>query len=167
MLAISGLSYAYPGAPQAALTEVSLEFMRGEVFGLLGPNGAGKTTLISHLAGLARIQQGSIELDGESLAALRRRDPTRIAIAPQEYAFYPMLSVLENLRCFAGACSAGNPSGRPTGIPSGHKKNEATPLSAIERCLNFAQLDAYRNVRAERLSGDRRASCRERVCQYV
>ena len=140
MLAIDGLSYRYPGTDKAALTEVSLTVNRGEVFGLLGPNGAGKTTLISHLAGLAKIQAGSIKIDGEPLAEARRRDPTRIAIAPQEYAFYPMLTVFENLRCFAGVSSTCNIS-------------SITPLSAIDRCINFAQLDAYRKVRAERLSG--------------
>jgi ABC-2 type transport system ATP-binding protein len=157
MLAIEQLSFRYREAEQAALCEVSLQVNRGEVFGLLGPNGAGKTTLISHLAGLARIQQGSITVDGETLAAVRRRDPTRIAIAPQEYAFYPMLTVLENLRCFAGACSAGISAAGAAAGDSACKKTGPTPLAgpsaAIERCLAFAQLDAWRNVRAERLSG--------------
>ena len=137
MLAIDRLSFRYAGAERPALSEVSLQVARGEVFGLLGPNGAGKTTLISHLAGLARLQQGAITVDGADLATVRRRDPTRIAIAPQEYAFYPMLTVLENLRCFAGAA----------------RLSGAEAAAAIERCLAFAQLDAYRKVRAERLSG--------------
>ena len=153
MLVIDGLSFRYAEADQSALAEVSLTVERGQVFGLLGPNGAGKTTLISHLAGLAAIQQGHITVDGEPLATMRRRDPTRIAIAPQEYAFYPMLTVVENLRCFAGACRVGDTRSAAADIPSLCKKNATTPLSAIERCLAFAQLDAWRNVRAERLSG--------------
>jgi len=137
MLAIGQLSYRYAGAASRALSEVSLQVGRGEVFGLLGPNGAGKTTLLAHLAGLATIQQGSITLDGESLTELRRREPTRTTLAPQEYAFYPMLSVRENLDCFAGAC----------------RLSAAAARVAIERALAVAQLDAFLDVRAEHLSG--------------
>jgi len=37
--------------PKAALNEVSLEVMNGDLFGLFGPNGAGKTTLLKILTG--------------------------------------------------------------------------------------------------------------------
>ncbi|GAB2885335.1 linearmycin resistance ATP-binding protein LnrL [Uliginosibacterium flavum] len=137
MLTISALSFQYPGAPQAALSGVSLQVQRGRVLGLLGPNGAGKTTLISHLAGLLAVQQGSILLDGQPLAQARAERPTRITLAPQEYAFYPMLTVAENLACFAAA-------GRLTG----DKKRER-----IAACLSFAQLERFAKTRAEQLSG--------------
>lgn len=137
MLAIRKLSYRYPTANVAALTDVTFDVHRGEVLGLLGPNGAGKTTLIAHIAGLLPIQHGCIDLDQKPLAAQRASKPTRIAVAPQEYAFYPSLSVTENLACFAGV---GNLSGR-------EKK------SRISECLAFAQLERFSAVRADRLSG--------------
>ena len=137
MLAIRKLSFRYPTASMAALDDVSFEARRGEVLGLLGPNGAGKTTLIAHLTGLLPIQQGDITLDQQPLDAERARQPTRIAVAPQEYAFYPSLSVTENLACFAGA-----------GSLSGRAKK-----SRIAECLAFAQLERYATVRADRLSG--------------
>ena len=77
MLAIRNLSFRYPTASVAALTEVSFEAQRGEVLGLLGPNGAGKTTLIAHLSGLLPLQSGDITLDERALAAVRARQPTR------------------------------------------------------------------------------------------
>lgn len=137
MLAIDGLGFRYPGAAQAALDGVSLQARRGSVLGLLGPNGAGKTTLISHLAGLLPVQRGSVTVDGVPLADLRRTNPTRIAVAPQEYAFYPMLTVAENLACFAAA-------GRLTGA---HRRDR------IAACTAFAQLERFSGVRAENLSG--------------
>ncbi|MFP3740106.1 ATP-binding cassette domain-containing protein, partial [Burkholderia sp. SIMBA_019] len=50
-----------------ALKGVSFTVEEGEFFGLLGPNGAGKTTLISALAGLARADEGTIEVRGHDV----------------------------------------------------------------------------------------------------
>ena len=137
MLSIRELGFRYPTANTAALDNVSFDAARGEILGLLGPNGAGKTTLIAHLAGLLPIQRGEISLNGQPLLAQRAKNPTRIAVAPQEYAFYPSLSVAENLACFAGV----------GGLSGSEKK------SRIADCLAFAQLERFASVRAERLSG--------------
>jgi len=137
MLSIHDLAFHYPQGEAPALAGVSFEIQRGEVLGLLGPNGAGKTTLIAHLSGALPVQQGAITLDGQPLARVRRDHPTRIAIAPQEYAFYPMLSVRENLDCFAAAA----------GLKGEHKQQR------VAACLAFAQLERYTATRAERLSG--------------
>ena len=102
MLDIVGLSHAYRDAPGPALRDVSLRIPDGGVYGLLGPNGAGKTTLLSLLAGLFKVQSGEIKLDGRTLAEQRAADPAAVALVPQDYAFYPMLSVRENLRFIAG-----------------------------------------------------------------
>ena len=101
-LTIKEVSHTYHGAREAALNSVSLTIPAGGVFGLLGPNGAGKTTLISLICGLIETDQGHITLDDEPLALVRTGDPARIALVPQDYAFYPMLSVVENLRFFGG-----------------------------------------------------------------
>ena len=137
MLEIKNLSFRYSGADKPALGGVSINAAQGQILGLLGPNGAGKTTLISHLSGLLPIQQGAISIDGQSLADIRRATPTRIAVAPQEFAFYPMLTVSENLDCFASAGGLG-----------GTRKQQR-----IVACLAFAQLERYAKARAERLSG--------------
>ena len=137
MLEIRDLSYCYPHAEKPSLTGVSLDAERGKILGLLGPNGAGKTTLISHLSGILQVQHGAISVDGLPLALVRRNSPTRIAVAPQEYAFYPMLTVNENLECFAAA----------GGLGSKRKRQR------IAECLAFSQLDRFVKIRAERLSG--------------
>lgn len=137
MLAIRNLGFRYPTAPAAALRGVSFAAQRGQVLGLLGPNGAGKTTLIAHLSGLLPLQSGSITWDERPLSEIHARQPTRIAVAPQEYAFYPSLSVAENLDCFAGI----GPLAR------------AEKKTRLAECLAFAQLQRYAKVRAEHLSG--------------
>jgi len=137
MLSISDLTFRYPATDKFALEGVSFDAVCGEVLGLLGPNGAGKTTIISHLSGMLPVQQGTISVDGQTLATVRRNTPTRIAVAPQEYAFYPMLTVRENLDCFAAA----------GGLGGDHKRQR------IEKCIAFAQLERFSKIRAERLSG--------------
>ncbi|MDQ0590395.1 ABC transporter ATP-binding protein [Variovorax paradoxus] len=137
MLELKNLGYRYPHADAAALADVSLAVPRGCVMGLLGPNGAGKTTLISHLSGALAVQSGEIRIDGQPLQQVRAKAPTRIAVAPQDQAFYPMLTVAENLACFAAA-----------GGLAGARKKER-----IEACTRFSQLEQFAGVRAERLSG--------------
>lgn len=85
-----------------ALDHIDLSVGKGVIFGLLGPNGAGKTTLVSILNGLTGFQEGEIEIFGLPLeqepAAIRKR----CAFIPQALALYENLSVIENLRFFAG-----------------------------------------------------------------
>ena len=140
MLAIQHLGFVYSGAPATsapALDDVSLQAHRGSVLGLLGPNGAGKTTLISHLSGLLPLQRGEILIDGEPLAQVRARTPTRIAVAPQEFAFYPMLTVAQNLACFASAARIAKPQRR----------------QRMQACIATAQLERFAATRANQLSG--------------
>lgn len=137
MLSIRDLYFRYAGAAAPALQQVTFSVERGQVLGLLGPNGAGKTTLIGQLAGMLTLQRGQIEIDGQPLTQLRQIRPTAIAIAPQEYAFYPSLSVRENLDCFAGV---------------GGLRGTAKALR-IDECIALAQLQNYRKVQAQRLSG--------------
>src|SRR5215210_1117950 len=47
-----------------ALKGVSFEVGRGEFFGIVGRNGSGKSTLLKCLAGIYRIDQGEIYVDG-------------------------------------------------------------------------------------------------------
>lgn len=61
-LSARGLSKRYQGT--LALSDVSLDLRKGEIFGLMGPNGAGKTTLLRILSTLTRPDSGEFHLDG-------------------------------------------------------------------------------------------------------
>ncbi len=137
MLHIEGISYRYRDANQSALNDVSLQIPAGGVYGLLGPNGAGKTTLISLLAGLLETAVGRITFSGESLAAARQANPRAIALVPQDYAFYPMLTVAENLSFFGGILELGG----------------AELSRQIDAAIAFAQLERIVAKRAGQLSG--------------
>ena len=74
----------------------------GEVVALLGPNGAGKSTAFRCLAGLLPLDDGSIELDGQTLddpaedvfVSAERRP---VAVVFQDYLLFPNLTALENV----------------------------------------------------------------------
>ncbi len=137
MLKVDGVSYRYRDAAAPALQDVSLNIPAGSVYGLLGPNGAGKTTLISLLAGLLTAADGKISLNGQPLAEARAANPRAIALVPQDYAFYPMLTVAENLRFFAGVLSLNGPEIK----------------TQIDAAIAFARLEQVTGKRAEQLSG--------------
>ena len=101
MIQIQSLSHQYPRAAAPALDNVSFEIATGECLGLLGHNGAGKTTLMSLLAGLQEVQHGKVLFDGKPLRRLSRTERQKIGLVPQDFAFYPQLSVWDNLLFFA------------------------------------------------------------------
>ncbi|CAG9215276.1 putative ABC transporter ATP-binding protein YadG [Paraburkholderia tropica] len=85
-----------------ALKGVSFTVEEGEFFGLLGPNGAGKTTLISALAGLARADEGTIEVRGHDVVTDYRNARRNLGVVPQELVFDPFFTVRETLRIQSG-----------------------------------------------------------------
>jgi ABC-2 type transport system ATP-binding protein len=88
VLTIKDLSYSY--GKREVLRQVSLEVPRGFCSMLLGPNGAGKTTLFSLVTGLLAATSGEIVALGSP------------GIVFQQTALDADLSVLQNLRYFAG-----------------------------------------------------------------
>lgn len=131
LLECVALSKTYRGSTTPALDALSLSIPRGSFFGLLGPNGAGKTTLISILCGLIAPDAGSITCAKDS------KPRAGIGLVPQELAFYPTLSVAQNLDYFAAL----------------HGLQGDIKASRIELAIAIGQLSAVRSQRAETLSG--------------
>ena len=85
-----------------AVKGVSFTVAPGQTVGLLGGNGAGKTTIISMLLGVLTPTAGSIELLGLSLPKSRYEILPRINFTSPYVDLPKRLSVVENLRVFAG-----------------------------------------------------------------
>lgn len=85
-----------------ALSDVSFDIRQGEFFGLLGPNGAGKSTLISALAGLIRVNSGSISVLGADVEKDYRRARMNLGVVPQEIVMDPFFTVYETLEFQSG-----------------------------------------------------------------
>jgi ABC-type multidrug transport system fused ATPase/permease subunit len=67
-IVLDGVSYTYPGAPQAALARTSLHLPAGSVIALVGEYGSGKTTLVKLLCKFYQPTTGRILVDGVDLA---------------------------------------------------------------------------------------------------
>jgi ABC-2 type transport system ATP-binding protein len=82
-----------------AVSQLSFEVGRGQVFGLLGPNGSGKTTTINMISGLIPPTSGTVSILGMKVDARRTRRSVRnvMGTVPQETALYNELSAWANM----------------------------------------------------------------------
>lgn len=79
-----------------AVDQVSLDIKEDEFIVLVGPSGCGKTTLLRMIAGLEKISEGQVWIDG---TCVNEDDPKdrNIAMVFQSYALYPHMSVRDNI----------------------------------------------------------------------
>lgn len=96
MVRIEHLSKTFGRRP--AVSDLSLEIRRGEIFGLLGHNGAGKSTTFGMMLGHVRPDAGNIAINGCD-AQRQRADALRhVGAIFETPAFYDYMTGAENLR---------------------------------------------------------------------
>jgi len=92
------------------LDDVSLTVEPGEVLCLLGPSGSGKTTLLRIAAGIEIQTSGRLLLNEREIAGPNITLPPEkrsIGLVFQDFALFPHLTILENIRFGLTALSAG------------------------------------------------------------
>lgn len=127
VLALSGVTYRYPGAARDSVVDVSLDVRRGELVGIVGPNGSGKTTLLRLLLGTLRPTAGTVLVAGRPVGEWKRRELARVVgvVAQREEPAFPITAEQAVLLGRYPHMSA-------LGAPSRHDREIVT--SVMERC---------------------------------
>jgi len=79
-----------------AVSGLDLEVRDGEFLILVGPSGCGKSTVLRMIAGLERISDGELRIDGDVVNDRAPKD-RNIAMVFQNYALYPHMTVRQNM----------------------------------------------------------------------
>ncbi|MBU2871606.1 ABC transporter ATP-binding protein [Colwellia sp. E2M01] len=136
---IKQLSFKYPQNNYYSLSDVTLNIKAQRCTGIIGPNGAGKSTFISALCGLIPNFEGSIKYPSKlnEHTSLIDSVKSKVSLVPQEYAFYPQLTVIQNLHYFLSLCLIA--------------KNEWKVL--LDDILSQCELSDVQHKKAKNLSG--------------
>ena len=137
-LKVTNLSVFYKR--KKILNDINLLLKEGEVIGLLGPNGAGKTTFFQSIAGLHKVEHGSINLNSLNITNLPifKRAKLGLNYLPQETSIFRGLSVEQNISSI---------------IQINTKSNERIDYDFLNELLNEFSLDHVRNASVLTLSG--------------
>jgi iron(III) transport system ATP-binding protein len=99
-LAFENISHSF-GPDAETLNDVTLTAEPGEVLCLLGPSGSGKTTLLRIAAGIEIQSAGRVLLNDREIAGPLMFVPPEqrsIGLVFQDFALFPHLSILDNVR---------------------------------------------------------------------
>lgn len=117
--------------------DVNIQIEEGELITLYGPSGAGKTSILRMIAGLLQPEKGRITVDGNTWFDSQKKislSPQRrsTGIVFQDYALFPNMSVIENIRY---------------GLADDQSPRFADDL------MGLMELEAFRNMKPHLLSG--------------
>jgi sn-glycerol 3-phosphate transport system ATP-binding protein len=137
-VSLSNIRKVYPNGTEA-LTPSSFDIAQGEFVVLVGPSGCGKSTLLRMIAGLEEITEGDLHIGERQVNDVDPADRD-IAMASQNYALYPHMTVRKNIAY---------------GL-----KNRKTPKDVIEQkvaeAANMLNLKEYLDRKPSQLSGGQR-----------
>ena len=100
IIEISNLTKQFNKAERLSLDGINLTIQKGEKFGFFGPNGAGKTTLISILCAILKPTTGSVSYTINNKQQPIQQMLSSVGFVPQDFAFYPELTPIQNLEYF-------------------------------------------------------------------
>ena len=78
------------------LEKINLDVEEGEFYVLVGPSGCGKSTLLRVIAGLEKITDGTLKIDGKIANHMLPKD-RNLSMVFQNYALYPHMTVKDNI----------------------------------------------------------------------
>ncbi len=95
---LENVSFRYPSADRAALSDVDLDIQAGTTLALVGETGSGKTTIASLIARLYDATEGTVRIDGIDIRDLRLADLATVVGVVSQETYLLHTTVRENLR---------------------------------------------------------------------
>jgi ABC-2 type transport system ATP-binding protein len=135
MITLDKITKTYNKGAIKAVTDVSLDIRRGELFGLIGPDGAGKSTLFRILTTLLLADSGTATVNNFDVVRDFAKIRSSVGYMPGRFSLYQDLTIEENLNFFA------------TVFGTTIKENYAL-IKDI-----YQQIEPFKDRRAGRLSG--------------
>ncbi len=145
-LEVEGLALRFGGL--TVLDGVTFAVEPAELFALIGPNGAGKTSVLNCISGIYR-GSGRIRFRGRDIAGIRPKAAARLGIARtfQHVELFAHMSVLDNIMTGRHARFRTNPLQEALFLPA-VRREEVRHRSAIERIIEFVELESVRHAQA-------------------
>ncbi len=143
MIKVNNLYYKYEKKGKYAVSDVSFNIEKGEIFGFLGPSGAGKTTVQNIMIGLLTLQKGEVLYEGKSIKKMKSDFFNRIGVSFEQSNLYLKLTGFENLRYYAGLFNV--PTRDPmlllesVGLKGAAHKRSATYSKGMKQRLVFVR----------------------------
>ena len=150
ILELENISLSFGGVK--ALTDISFDVREHEIRAIIGPNGAGKSSMLNVINGVYVPQQGKITFRGQHFARMSSRQVAEMGVARtfQNLALFKGMSVLDNIM-----------TGRNLRMKTGllaqmvrwgpAEREEVAQREAVERIIDFLEIQAYRKVPVGRL----------------
>jgi ABC-2 type transport system ATP-binding protein len=132
---VNNISKTYNKGKVKALSNISFEVEKGELFGIVGPDGAGKTTLFRILTTLLLADAGNASVNGSDVIKDYKAIRGKVGYMPGKFSLYQDLSVEENLNFFAAIFN--------TTVAENYRLIEDM----------YVQLEPFKKRRAGKLSG--------------
>lgn len=99
VIRVEGLNKSF--GDHHVLKDINLHVRKGKTRVILGPSGSGKTVLMKHMIGLLKPDSGSIEVEGDDITQMERRELLRLrhkfGMVFQMSALFDSMTVAENV----------------------------------------------------------------------
>ncbi len=136
-LLLRNIEKTYGGSVNV-LKDINLDIKTGELIVFVGPSGCGKSTLLRMIAGLEKITDGELQIDGVLVNDIPPSE-RGIAMVFQSYALYPHMTVRDNM-AFALKLARKSPAEIDAAVTAAAEKLQLTEyLDRLPKALSGGQ----------------------------